>query len=121
MVRTRRLTNADCIFCKVARGEIPSQRVAEDDLTIAFRDIRPQAPTHVLVIPRVHVDSLWDEIDERLAGRLLKVAADVARREGLEKGWRLIANTRAHGGQEVQHLHLHVLGGRPLGRMLSRE
>ena len=115
------VTNADCIFCKVSRGEIPSQRVFEDDLTIAFRDIRPQAPTHVLVIPRAHHDSLWEEIDERLAGRLLRVAAEVARREGLDQGWRLIANTRAHGGQEVGHLHLHVLGGRPLGRMLSRE
>jgi len=113
------VTNADCIFCKIARGEIPSQSVHEDDLTIAFRDIRPQAPSHVLVIPRRHVDSLWEEIDELLAGRLLRVAAEVARREGLEKGWRLIANTREHGRQEVNHLHLHVLGGKPLGRMLS--
>lgn len=115
------MTKADCVFCKIVRGEIPSQRVLEDDLTIAIRDVRPQAPTHVLVLPRTHVDSLWDEIDERLAGRLLRAAAEVARREGLEKGWRLIANTREHGGQEVAHLHLHVLGGRPLGRMLSRE
>lgn len=113
------MPNADCIFCKITRGELPSQRVLEDDLTIAFRDIRPQAPTHVIVIPRAHFDSLWEEIDERLAGRLLRNAAEVARKEGLEKGWRLIANTREHGGQEVQHLHLHVLGGRPLGRMLS--
>ncbi|MFN0008829.1 MAG: histidine triad nucleotide-binding protein [Planctomycetota bacterium] len=113
------MPNTDCIFCKITRGELPSQRVLEDELTIAFRDIRPQAPTHVIVIPRAHVDSLWQEIDERLAGRLLRNAAEVARKEGLEKGWRLIANTREHGGQEVQHLHLHVLGGKPLGRMLS--
>jgi histidine triad (HIT) family protein len=111
--------SADCVFCKITRGELPSQKVLEDDLTIAFRDIRPQAPTHVIVIPRVHVDSLWEEIEERLAGRLLHNAAAVARKEGLEQGWRLIANTRQHGGQEVQHLHLHVLGGKPLGRMLS--
>lgn len=115
------MPNADCIFCKITRGEIPSQRVLEDDLTIAFRDIRPQAPTHVLVIPRVHVESLWEEIDQGLAGRLLRSAAEVARKEGLAQGWRLIANTREHGRQEVLHLHLHVLGGRPLGRMLSPE
>jgi len=111
--------SADCVFCKISRGELPSTKVLEDDLTMAFRDIRPQAPTHVIVIPKSHVDSLWEEIDERLAGRLLRNAAEVARKEGLEKGWRLIANTREHGGQEVIHLHLHVLGGRPLGRMLS--
>lgn len=111
----------DCIFCKIVAGKIPSDRVLEDDLAIAIRDIRPQAPTHVLVLPREHVESLWEPVDERLAGRLLSIASEVARREGLEKGWRLIANTRGHGGQEVAHLHLHVLGGRPLGRMLSRD
>jgi histidine triad (HIT) family protein len=114
------MTHADCIFCKIVREEIPSQRVHEDDLVIAIRDIRPQAPTHVLVIPRGHVESLWEGVDEALAGRLLCVAAAIARQERLEQGWRLIANTREHGGQEVLHLHLHVLGGRPLGRMLSR-
>ena len=108
-----------CLFCRIARGEIPSDRVFEDDLVVAIRDIRPQAPTHALVLPRAHVESLWELEDEALAGRLLSAAAEVARREGLEQGWRLIANTRAHGGQEVMHLHLHVLGGRPLGRMLS--
>jgi histidine triad (HIT) family protein len=70
------------------------------------------------VIPKAHVASLWELEDERLAGRLLSVAAQVARAEKLDQGWRLIANTRDHAGQEVQHLHLHVLGGRPLGRML---
>jgi histidine triad (HIT) family protein len=108
----------DCIFCQIAAGKIPAERILEDDLVFAIRDIRPQAPTHVLVMPRAHVASLAETIDERLAGRLLRVAAEVARREKLEKGWRLIANTGAHGGQEVQHLHLHVIGGRPLGRML---
>lgn len=108
-----------CLFCRIARGEIPSDRVFEDDAVVAIRDLRPQAPTHVLVLPRAHVESLWDLEDEALAGRLLSAAAEVARREELDQGWRLIANTRAHGGQEVMHLHLHVLGGRPLGRMLA--
>lgn len=108
----------DCIFCKIAEGTIASPRVFEDDLVLAIRDIRPQAPTHVLVMPRVHVGSLSELEDERLGGRLLAVAARIAREEKLDQGWRLIANTGAHGGQEVPHLHLHVLGGRKLGRML---
>lgn len=109
----------DCIFCKIAAGTIPSKRVHEDELVIAFRDIRPQAPVHVVVIPREHLGSLRDLTDEKLAGRLLKVAADVARSEKLDQGWRLIANSGEHAGQEVGHLHLHVLGGRALGRMLQ--
>ena len=108
----------DCIFCKIVAGEIPSDRVLETDSVIAFRDIQAQAPTHLLVIPRRHVDSLWELQDEALAGELLSAAARVAREAGLERGWRLIANTRGEGGQEVDHLHLHVVGGRPLGRML---
>src|SRR5688500_5369995 len=107
-----------CVFCRIARGEIASERVLEDELVLAFRDIRPQAPVHVLVVPKAHVDSLWELEDERLAGRLLGAAAEVARVLGLERGWRLIANTREHGGPEVGHLHLHVVGGRRLGRML---
>jgi histidine triad (HIT) family protein len=92
--------------------------VYEDAHVLAFRDLRPQAPTHVLVVPKRHLDSLHELEDAELAGRLLLAAAAVARSERLEQGWRLIANTREHGGQEVAHLHLHVLGGRPLGRML---
>ncbi len=84
------------------------------------RDIRPQAPTHVLVMPKVHIGSLAESVDERLAGRLLFVAAEIARKEKLENGWRLIVNTGAHGGQEVPHLHLHVVGGKKLGRMLPQ-
>jgi histidine triad (HIT) family protein len=113
------MASADCIFCKIATGSIPAPRVFEDELVFAIRDIRPQAPTHVLVIPKAHVASLWELTDERLAGRLLAVASEIARAEGLASGWRLIANTREHGGQEVAHLHLHVLGGRALGRMLT--
>jgi histidine triad (HIT) family protein len=107
-----------CVFCQIAKGEIPAQKIAEDELVFAIRDIRPQAPTHVLVIPKQHVESLWELDDERLAGRILMLAARVARDEKLEKGWRLIANTRDHAGQEVPHLHLHVVGGKKLGRML---
>jgi len=107
-----------CIFCRIGAGEIPSTKVHEDELCFAIRDIRPQAPVHVLVIPKVHVASLWELEDEALAGRLVAVAARIARAEKLEQGWRLIANTREHAGQEVAHLHLHVLGGRKLGRML---
>ena len=108
----------DCVFCRIVAGELPSQQVREDERTLAFRDVSPQAPVHVLVVPKVHVASLWELEDPDLAGALLHAASEVARSEGLEAGWRLIANTRDHGGQEVDHLHLHVLGGRPLGRML---
>jgi histidine triad (HIT) family protein len=107
-----------CIFCRLVAGELPATRVHEDADVLAFRDIQPQAPTHVLVVPKRHVASLAELTDARLAGALLLAAAAVARAEGLIQGWRLIANTGAHGGQEVPHLHLHVLGGRPLGRML---
>ena len=108
----------DCIFCKIVEGSIPSDRVYEDEHVLAFRDIQPQAPTHVLVIPRVHVASMWELEDRDLAGRLLYAAGEIARKEGLSEGGRLIANTRDDGGQEVPHLHLHVLGGKRLGRML---
>lgn len=109
-----------CLFCRIAAGEIPSQTVLATEHVLAFRDIHPQAPSHALVIPRRHVDSLWELLDRELAGHLLLAAAEVARLERLEQGWRLIANTREHGGQEVGHLHLHVLGGRALGRMLAK-
>jgi len=107
-----------CIFCRIAAGEIPSTKVHEDELCFAIRDIKPQAPVHVLVIPKLHIASLLELEDEALAGRLLSVAARIARAEKLEQGWRLIGNSREHAGQEVAHLHLHVLGGRKLGRML---
>ena len=110
----------DCIFCKIASGEISTDFVLADERVVVFRDIQPQAPTHLLVVPRAHVASMWELEDSDLAGNLLSAAAQAARDAGLAEGWRLIANTRAHGGQEVPHLHLHVLGGRPLGPMLQQ-
>jgi histidine triad (HIT) family protein len=107
---------ADCLFCRIAAGEIPATKVHEDDLVFAIRDINPQAPTHVLVMPRVHVVSAADlaETDAPLLGRLFSVAAALARSEGLDDGWRLVSNVGPDGGQSVAHLHLHLLGGRPM-------
>ena len=106
-----------CLFCKIVAGEIPAAIVYQDDRTVAFRDINPQAPTHVLVIPRTHIASLSDAKpeDEAVLGRLLLTAARVAQGEGLvEGGYRTVVNTGAGAGQSVFHLHLHVIGGRPL-------
>lgn len=112
------MNDTNCIFCKIARGDIPSTTVHEDEDLLAFRDTNPQAPTHVLVIPRRHVVSM-NELeggDEGLAGRLLLAARRVAVAEGLvEDGYRLVINTGGDGGQTVHHLHLHVLGGRAMG------
>ncbi|HSU15548.1 histidine triad nucleotide-binding protein [Longimicrobium sp.] len=108
---------SDCIFCRIVAGEIPSQRVLEGGDWIAIRDINPAAPTHVLVIPRRHVDSIaaLEDGDGQLAGALLLAARDVARHEGVaESGYRTVINTGAHGGQTVAHLHVHVIGGRQL-------
>ena len=110
----------NCLFCKIVSDEIPSTRVWEDERVIAFRDIQPQAPVHVLVVPREHLASLDDLDDLGLGGALLDAARRVASQEDLADGWRLIVNTGANGGQEVEHLHLHVLGGRRLGPMLQR-
>jgi histidine triad (HIT) family protein len=111
------MSQQDCIFCKIAAGEIPAQLVYEDERAVAFRDINPQAPAHVLVIPREHVASLAEAEDghESLLGHLLLAAARVARAGGLaEAGYRTVINNGAGAGQTVFHLHLHVLGGRPL-------
>lgn len=103
----------DCIFCKIVGGEISGSVVREDGEFVAFRDIHPQAPTHVLVVPRRHVPSLNELADAELAGRLLLFAREVARAENLaERGYRLVINTNRDGGQTVDHLHVHVLGGR---------
>jgi histidine triad (HIT) family protein len=106
-----------CLFCKIIAGEIPSKKVFEDDLTFAFRDINPQAPVHVLVVPRKHIASLAESRteDEGLLGHLHLVAAQIARSEGLTNGYRTAINTGVDGGQTVEHLHVHLLGGRGLG------
>jgi histidine triad (HIT) family protein len=109
-----------CIFCRIVAGEVPAQRVHEDERVLVFPDIHPQAPTHLLVVPKAHVASLAELDDPGIAAALLLAAARVAREAGLERGFRVIANNGPEGGQEVQHLHLHVVGGRPLGRMLPK-
>jgi histidine triad (HIT) family protein len=102
-----------CLFCRIVRGEVPAKIVAETDECVAFRDINPQAPVHVLVIPREHVASLNEARDPALVGRLALVAADIAKREGIaESGYRTVINTNASAGQTVFHIHLHLLGGR---------
>ena len=111
------MSDQTCLFCKIVAGAIPAEKVYEDDGTVAFRDINPQAPVHVLVIPRVHIASLDDagEADEAKLGQLMLAAARVARQEGLsEGGYRTVVNTGAGAGQSVFHIHLHVLGGRAL-------
>jgi histidine triad (HIT) family protein len=106
---------AECIFCRIVAGELPSDRVHEDEHVLAFRDIRPQAPVHVLVIPKQHHASLSDAPDDpALLGRLLLAARELARRLGLADGYRVVVNTGPAGGQTVDHLHLHLLGGRSM-------
>lgn len=105
-----------CIFCRIASGEIPAARVAESDAAVAFRDLNPQAPVHVLVVPRRHVASLADAAEGDELGALLLLAREVARLEGIaDSGYRVVTNSGADAGQTVHHLHLHVLGGRALG------
>jgi histidine triad (HIT) family protein len=108
-----------CVFCDIVAGKIPATILYQDDKAIAFRDIHPQAPTHFLVIPKEHVPSVAELSGEHqdLAAHLISVAHEVAKREGLaavEKGYRLVINYGREGGQEVPHVHLHVIGGRPL-------
>lgn len=107
---------APCLFCRIARREVAATIVAENADYVAFRDINPQAPVHVLVIPRAHVPSLNDATDAHVVGGLATFAAEIARREGIaESGYRTVINTNADAGQTVFHIHLHLLGGRPLG------
>ncbi len=105
-----------CLFCKIASREIPSTAVYQDELTYAFADINPKAPVHVLIIPREHIGSLAEAgADKRaLLGHLSWVAAEIARKKGLANGYRVVVNTGDDGGQTVDHLHLHLMGGRPM-------
>lgn len=105
----------DCVFCRIVRGELPAPILAENDSAIAFRDLHPQAPVHVLVVPRAHVDSLADVYDPMVLGDVMRLSTEVARREGVaNSGYRTVINTGTDGGQTVGHLHVHVLGGRSM-------
>ena len=111
------------IFKKIIDKEIPADIVYEDDLVLAFRDIEPQAPTHILIIPKKEIPTVNDvsEADEQVLGRLMIVAAKIAKEQAIdESGYRLIINVNEHGGQEVFHLHMHLIGGRSLGAMLPK-
>lgn len=103
---------SDCIFCKIAKKEIPTKIIFENEDFIAFNDIKPVSPTHVLVIPKKHYKSLIETEDNSLLGRLLASIKEVAKQEGLNEGFRTVINTGDNGGQTVHHLHAHVLGGR---------
>jgi histidine triad (HIT) family protein len=108
---------ADCLFCKIAAGQIPAAVVYQDDRVIAFKDINPQAPTHLLIIPRRHINSLNDLApgDDGIVGEMVRRAAALASEHGhSDKGYRAVFNTNADAGQTVFHIHLHVLGGRKL-------
>jgi len=113
---------ADCVFCRIVRGEIPARRAYEDELVLAFHDIRPAAPVHVLIIPKAHVASLADcgAGHDAMLGRMLGLAPRLARELGATGGFRTIVNTGRDGRQEVYHLHMHVIGGRDTGPMIAR-
>ena len=113
---------SDCLFCRIVRGELPAKKVYEDDFILAFHDIRPAAPVHVLVVPKQHLSSMaeLEPEHEAVMGRLMVAAARIAREQGCADGFRSIVNTGRVGLQEVYHLHLHILGGpRPLPPMLK--
>ena len=105
-----------CLFCKILDGSIPSTPIYQDEECYAFSDISPQAPVHVLLVPRRHIGSLAETTpaDTALLGNLMKATARIAHDKGLTKGYRVVVNTGSDGGQTVEHLHLHILGGRPL-------
>jgi histidine triad (HIT) family protein len=107
----------ECLFCRIAAGQIPAAVIRQDERLVAFRDINPQAPTHVLVIPRKHIASLLalSEEDDAIIGYLVRKSGEIAREEGIaEPGYRLVANCGRQAGQSVDHVHLHLLGGRAL-------
>ena len=114
---------SDCIFCKIVRGDIPCRKVYEDDEFFAFHDINPVAPVHFMLIPKLHLASL-QEVDAShtaLLGNMLLLASRLAKEQGLDHGFRTVINTGRGGGQEVLHLHLHVIGGGPIPPMVRRD
>lgn len=104
----------DCLFCKIINGDIPSAKVYEDELVFAFRDIEPQAPTHILIIPKTHIKSVAEITPENSAvvAHIFEVAAKIAEEEGLDDGYRIVTNCGDNAGQTVKHLHFHLMGGR---------
>ena len=117
-------TDPDCLFCKIVRGDIPARKAFEDDLVLAFHDINPVAPVHLLLIPKAHVATLYDASDEHAAtfGRIMTLAGRLAREQGLAEGFRTIVNTGRIGRQEVMHVHVHLIGGpEPFGPMIARK
>jgi len=113
---------SDCIFCKIIEGSIPSVNVYRDEQVTAFRDVNPAAPTHILIVPNKHIDSVntLTNADEQLIGRLFMAAQQLAAQEGVaENGYRLIVNTGADAGQTVFHVHLHLLGGKPIKHLIG--
>lgn len=112
----------ECLFCRIVARELPSEKVYEDDLIFAFEDINPQAPVHVVVVPKKHLATLneLEDEDERVAGRLVRAAAHIAKERGVaESGYRTVINVNGDGGQVIYHLHLHVLGGTKLRTPLA--
>jgi len=117
------MSDPNCIFCRIVRGEIPAKKIYDDAEVMAFHDIRPQAPVHLLVIPKMHIATLYDAQSEHQSalGKMLAVAGRLAREAGAADGFRTIINNGRVGNQEVYHVHMHVLGGpNPLGPMLTR-
>ena len=115
--------DANCLFCKIVRGEIPSRKVHEDEDVFAFHDVRPQAPVHFLIVPKEHVATLYDAgmAQHRALGKMLALAGELARKEGATDGFRTIINTGRAAHQEVYHVHMHVIGGPEwLGPMISK-
>ena len=111
----------NCLFCKIVKGDIPSTKVYEDERVLAFRDIAPQAPTHILVIPKTHIGSVAEITAENSAvvAHIFEVIAKVAAQEGLEQGYRVVSNCGEHGYQSVKHLHFHILGGKQLTEKMA--
>jgi histidine triad (HIT) family protein len=113
---------SECLFCKIIRGEIPCRKVFEDGEMIAFHDIHPVAPVHFMIVPKVHLASLAhaDETNESLLGKMLLMAPRLAKGQGLDQGFRAVINTGEGGGQEIFHLHIHVIGGGNIPPMVRR-
>jgi histidine triad (HIT) family protein len=118
------MTDPNCLFCRIVRGEIPANKVYEDEDVLAFHDIRPAAPVHFLLIPKAHVPTLYEAgmAQHQALGKMLALAGELARKEGAADGFRCIVNTGRVGHQEVYHVHMHVIGGpHPLGPMILRQ